>query len=114
MRTQFEYLLSDGTRCLGLLTAEDALCGPLSLYLNEGEVCLTFAGGSCQAGGVSALMIRQELDAIVKFDHYFSGCGELDMHNLLQRFTEWAGAGRGNLAAVVRQLLADYLEGGQP
>jgi hypothetical protein len=107
MRIEFSYHGPDGTECRGLLTAEDALCGPLCLYLHEGELCLTFAAGTCQAGGVSALLIKQEIDAIVKFEHRF-GHGQ-PLEELLAEFVNWASRGKGDLSAVLRGLLADYL-----
>jgi hypothetical protein len=106
MRTEFAYQVNEA-RLLGLLTCEDALCGPLSIYLHQGELCLTFCGGACQAGGNSALMIKQEVDAIVKFDHVF--CKDRTLEDLLGVFIGWAGAGRGNLSAVLRELLGEYL-----
>jgi hypothetical protein len=104
MRTEFPYR-HNGQYRIGLLVYEDSL-GPLSVLLHQGELCLTYCSGCCQAGGVNALYIRQEIDAIVKFRHINNEDGD---DNLLAGFVDDWIPDTGTLREVIRELLAEYL-----
>jgi hypothetical protein len=106
MRTEFAYRDAGGVGRRGLPPYEDAPCGPVCAY-PDAESCCTFAAGTCQAGGVGALLIRQAVDAIVKLRHI--PCRDRTPEELLAHFIDWTSRGNRELRDALRGLLADYL-----
>lgn len=104
MTTEFEYHYRGRQR--GWLHMVDSV-GPLTLVLREGELALTYLAGFCQAGGATALYVRQEVDAIVKYQHV---AGADHAEGLLAGWIAWVPCPEGSdLRDVLRALLADYL-----
>ena len=101
---EFSYAV-EGDECYGILSYADGLLGPITVYPDE-ESAYTYAAGYCQAGGATALFVRQEIDSIVKFRHLRD-----DEHpeTLLARFLDEWVPDRGDLRAQLRALLAEYL-----
>jgi hypothetical protein len=104
MTIEFTYTVAGGERD-GIVVYGDGLMGPITVYPDE-ESAYTYAAGYCQAGGATALFVRQEIDSIVKFRHVRD-----DEHpeTLLARFLDEWVPDRGDLRDQLRALLGDYI-----
>jgi hypothetical protein len=93
----------------GVLVNIDGLMGPVSVILDEGELCYTYLAGYSNAGQgeAAALFVRQGVGALPECHRVRHRSPE----GLLRLFLDWIPQPEGSdLREVLAGLLADYLD----